>query len=553
MFKEQLQRLSRSAVLATVLSAIAVTLWVGPHIEAQGPTYDLLLRGGRVVDGTGSAWVIADVGIRGDTIAAIGSALPGQATKAIDVTGQVVTPGFIDVHSHAAGGSTEGIVAVPGAENYVRQGVTTAIANPDGGGDVPIAPFLEQVAAARPAINLGSFIGQGSVRRAVVGDNDRKATPDEITRMQDLVKQGMEQGAFGLSTGLFYVPGTYTPTEEVIELAKVAGRYGGIHQSHMREEASRILDSVRETIAIGEHGRLPTQVTHHKIIGASNWGKSVETLKLVDDARARGVDVTIDQYPYTASSTSIQAALIPAWALAGGRDAMIERLLEPSTRQKIRVGTVAMLQNERGGGDPRNVVIAVCEWNPSLAGKSLADIARDRGLEPTVDNAADIALEIAQKGGAGGIFHAISEEDLQRILKHPVTMVASDGGVPIFGKDAPHPRSYGTFARVLGVYVREKNILTLEEAVRKMTALPAERMGLYDRGVLRPGLKADVAVFDAARVKDLATFEKPHQYSVGVSVVVVNGVLVLENGQPTPARPGKILRGRGFGGTASAH
>jgi dihydroorotase/N-acyl-D-amino-acid deacylase len=266
-------------------------------------------------------------------------------------------------------------------------------------------------------------------------------------------------------------------------------------------------------------------------------------LKLVDAARARGVDVTIDQYPYTASSTSIASALLPAWALEGGREAQRERLADPATRARIRAGSIAMIRDERGGGDAKNVQLASCGFDASLAGKTLADVARQRGLEPTIENAADVTLWIVEQGGCQGIFHAMADEDLDRIMRHPVTMVASDGEVPIFGRASPHPRSYGTFARVLGVYVRDRQVLTLEDAVRKMTSMPAARLRIMDRGTLRPGMKADLAVFDPARVRDTATFERPHQYAEGFSHVIVNGQVVFESGAMTPARPGRVLYG----------
>jgi dihydroorotase/N-acyl-D-amino-acid deacylase len=361
--------------------------------------------------------------------------------------------------------------------------------------------------------------------------------------MQELVREGMRDGAFGLSTGLFYVPGTFARTDEVIALARVAGEMGGIHVSHIRDEAAGVLASVRETIAIGEEGRLPTQVTHHKVIGRAGWGRSVETLRLVEEARRRGVDATVDAYPYTASSTALSAALLPAWALEGGSDALRQRLSVPATRARIREVVVAKIRDERGGGDPGNVRIAACASDPSLEGKTLAAILAERGKEPTVENAADLALEIVERGGASGVFHAISEEDVERILSSPFTMVASDGEIPVPGRGAPHPRSYGTFARVLGVYVREKKLLGLEEAVGKMTSFPAARLGLADRGVLRPGMKADLVVFDPGTIRDRATFENPHRYAEGVSLVVVNGQVVLEGERMTGARPGRVLRG----------
>jgi dihydroorotase/N-acyl-D-amino-acid deacylase len=363
--------------------------------------------------------------------------------------------------------------------------------------------------------------------------------------MRALVRDGMTDGAFGLSSGLFYVPGIFTPTSEIVELAKVAGALGGIYISHMREEMSSVAESVRETIEIGQQGGLPTQVTHHKIIGKGNWGKTVETLRLIDEARARGVDATIDQYPYTASATAIASALLPTWALEGGRDTTLKRMQDAGARADMLTEIVGLLEGARGGGDAQNVQLSRCTWDPSLDGKRLGDVTKGRGLEPTLRNAAETVLWIVESGGCGGIYHAIDEQDLQRVLRHPATMVASDGGIPVFGQGSPHPRSYGTFARVLGRYVRELKVLTLEDAVRKMTAFPAQRLGLANRGVLREGLKADVTVFDPDAIRDRATFENPHQYSEGVSLVVVNGEIVFENGSVTRARPGQILYGPG--------
>ena len=525
---------------ASILAGGAILATAVLHFAAaQPPRYDVVLRNGRIVDGTGSPWYRGDVAIQGDTIARIAPSITDSPARVIDVEGQVIAPGFIDLHTHAR----RGIFEVPTADNYVRQGVTTLMEGPDGGSPVPLGPFLAKLEALQKSVNIGSFIGQGAVRSAVIGDVNREPTAGELEKMRALVEQGMQEGAFGLSSGLFYVPGTFTSTNEVVELAKVAGRFGGIYISHMRDEASGILDSVKETIAIGERGGLPTQLTHHKIIGQPNWNTSVETLRLVDEARARGVDATIDQYPYTASSTSIQAALLPAWALEGGRERTLARLDDPAARARIKAEAARLIRNERGGGDPKNVVIASCSWDASLAGKNLADVTRLRRMELTLDNAAEAALWIVEQGGCQGIFHAIGEEDIERILRHPATMIASDGEVPIFGAGHPHPRSYGTFARVLAVYVRDRHTLTLEDAVRKMTAFPAQRLGLADRGVLRPGLKADLAVFDPARVRDAATFDKPHQYAEGFSYVIVNGQVVFERGGMTPARPGKVLYG----------
>jgi N-acyl-D-amino-acid deacylase len=530
---------SPCAIVRDMRYALLALLLAPAVLASQAPTYDLVLRGGRIVDGTASPWYRADVAITGDTIVRIAPNITATATRVVDVNGLIVAPGFIDIHTHAR----RGIFELPTADNYTRQGVTTLVEGPDGSSPLPLKPFLDKITALGIAPNFATFIGQGTIRGQVVGEADRAATRDELEQMRGLVRQGMEEGAFGLSSGLFYVPGAFTPTEEVVELARVAGEMGGIYISHMRDEAKNVVESVRETIAIGERGRLPTQITHHKVVGKAYWGGSIETLKMLDEARARGVDATIDQYPYTASSTNIGSALMPSWALEGGREATLKRLKDPATRAKIKAATIAIIRDERGGGDPKNVQVAANQWDPSMAGKTLADVTANRKLPVTLDNAAETTLWIFEQGNAQGIFHAIGEQDLERILVHPATMVASDGEVAIFGRNHPHPRSYGTFVRVLGLYARDKKLLSLETAVQKMSALPAQRLGLADRGVLRTGLKADLAVFDAARVRDTATFEKPHSYAEGVNYVIVSGQVIVDNGKMTPARPGRVLHG----------
>jgi dihydroorotase/N-acyl-D-amino-acid deacylase len=527
-----------NALLAVFCAAAAAASAVP---LAQAPGYDLLLRNARIVDGSGSPWYRGDVAVNGDTIARVAPSIEGTAKTTIDVKGQILSPGFIDIHTH----SSRGIFDIPTADNYVRQGVTTVIEGPDGGSPVPLGPFLAKLETLKRSVNIGAFIGQGSIRSAAVGEVNRPASAEEVDQMRSLVEAGMRDGALGLSTGLFYVPGAFTTTDEVVELAKVAGRFGGIHISHMRDETSRVLDSVSETIAIGERGGLPTQITHHKIIGRPNWGRSIETLAAVDQARARGVDVTIDAYPYTASSTSIQGALIPTWAQDGGRKQLLARLADRDVRQKIRAETVRVINNERGGGDPRNIVLASCNWDESLAGKNLTDVTRGRGLEPSVENAAESALWIVERGGCQAVFHAIGEDDLERILKHPATMIGSDGEIPTFGKGSPHPRSYGTFVRVLGVYVRDRKTITLQDAIRKMTSFPAARLALADRGLVRPGMKADLVVFDPDTVRDVATFDKPHQYAAGILQVITNGQVVFDGSAMTAARPGIVVYGPG--------
>jgi len=499
--------------------------------------FDILIQHAHIVDGSGNPWYSGDIGIKGDTIVSMGR-LDGAPSKlTIDAHGLTVTPGFIDIHTHAR----RGIFLDPAAQNYIRQGVTTLMEGQDGSSPLPLAPFLKQVADAHPAVNFGSFVGQGSIRQQVLGLENRKATPEEIGKMKEIARQAMLDGAMGLSSGLFYVPGNFTPTEEVVEIAKVVASFGGMYISHMRDEAAGVLDSVRETIGIGEEGGLPTQITHHKIIGAANWGKSVETLKLVEEARARGVDVTIDQYPYTASSTGT-AALFPQWSQAGGQKALLERLAAPDERSRIKAEIIQRIKVDRGGGDPKNIVMANCSFDPALAGKNLADITAARGRPVTFENAAETAIEIQQKGGCQAIYHAISEEDIERILRSPYTMIGSDGEIPEFGHGAPHPRSYGTFSRVLARYVRERKVLTLEEAVHKMSGYTSERLRLFDRGLLRPGMKADIVILDPAKVQDKADYANPHQYAEGVRDLIINGQVVISNGQLTSARPGRILR-----------
>lgn len=503
--------------------------------------YDLIIRGGKVVDGSGNPWYHADIAIKNDRIAEIGQLSNHKAKRVIDAHGLVVAPGFIDPHTHAL----RGIFEVPNAESALLQGVTTLTEGNDGSSPYPIDRHYADIDNLRISPNWAVFVGQGTIRQRVIGFGLRKATPDEMERMKQMVRDAMEQGALGISTGLFYVPGSFTSTEEVIELSKVAAEYNGIYISHIREEAAQLIDSVQETIRIGEEANIPVQITHHKVIGVENWGASIESLRLVDEARKRGVDVTIDQYPYTASQTSINA-LIPQWAQAGGREEMLSRINSAETYSTIKNEVVAKILYDRGGGDPKNVFISRNSWDPDMAGKNLAELAIDAGLEPTPENAADVVFDIIRGGGATAVYHAIGPEDVDRIMQHPATAIGSDGPVGVFGEGAPHPRQYGTFARVLGLYVRERKILSLEEAIRKMSSQSARRLGIHDRGLITKGYFADIAIFDPDEIIDKATFENPHQYAIGTKFVLVNGTVVVENGQHTGARPGRILHGPGY-------
>mgnify|MGYP001271193033 CR=1 FL=1 len=335
-----------------------------------------------------------------------------------------------------------------------------------------------------------------------MGLADRKPTKNEMAQMKELLHKAMQDGALGISTGLFYVPGSFAETDEIIELSRVVASYGGIYISHIREETSNVIDSVNETIKIGEESGIPVQITHHKVMGVENWGLSIETLRLIDEARARGVDVTIDQYPYTASQTGLKA-LIPQWAQEGGDDRMIERIKSSETRNIIKNEVINKILFGRGGGHPKNIFISRNSWDPSMTGKNLAQLTEEAGLEPTAENAADIVFSILERGYVTAVYHAINPDDVDRIMQHPATAIGSDGPVGIFGEGTPHPRQYGAFARVLGYYVRDRQILTLEQAIRKMSSQRAKRLGIQNRGLIATGYFADIAIFDPNKIKGL--------------------------------------------------
>lgn len=504
--------------------------------------FDVLLLGGTVYSGADADPVVTDVGIDGDRIAAIGDLEASGADLVLDVSGLAVTPGFVDIHSHAVRDDpTDGIFRWPDAENVIRQGITTVITGPDGGSPLPISRTLSALEASPAAVNLGTFVGHGSIRARVMGVEDRSPSEDELQRMREQVAEAMQQGAFGLSTGLIYPPGRFGTTEEVIELAKIAGQYGGIHISHMRQEGLEVLDSVAETIRIGEEGGLPTQITHHKIVGAPMWGRSVETLAMVDAARARGVDVSMDQYPYTASSSTL-TILFPGWSLDGGRSALLDRLQDAEQRARIREDIARNIEVDRGGNDPANVVLSDCAHDSTLNGLNLSELLARQGRVVSNENAAELLMELVQGSNCRATFHAMSEDDVRRIMQHAATMTASDGAIEAPTERMPHPRYYGAFARVLGRYVREQNLLPLHTAIHKMARLPSDRIGLADRGRIEVDAIADVAVFDPETVTDTATFDDPHQYAVGVHHVFVAGEPALLNGEMTGARPGRVLR-----------
>ena len=523
--------------LLTLLLALGTS-----HVYSQN-SYDIIISNGRVIDGSGNPWYEADVAINGERIVRIGDLSSDTGSQVIDANGLIVAPGFIDPHTHAL----RGILDVPNAESALLQGVTTLTEGNDGTSPFPVDEHYQTILDKQISPNWGIFVGHGTIRSQIIGAEDRDPTRDELEQMKDMVQQAMQHGALGLSTGLFYVPGSFASTEEVIELSKVAAKHGGIYISHMREEAAQLIDSVNETIRIGEESGIPVQMTHHKVIGVENWGSSVESLRLVDQARERGIDITIDQYPYTASQTGINA-LIPQWAQEGGRVRMLERIESPETRAAIKNEVVLKILYDRGGGDPRNIFISRNTWDPSMTGKNLAELTVEAGMNPTPENASEVVFEILKGGGATAVYHAINTDDVDRIMQHPVTAIGSDGPVGIFGEGTPHPRQYGTFARVLGHYVRERAVLTLEDAVRKMSSQTARRLGIHNRGLLTEGYYADIAIFDADEIIDKATFEEPHQYAIGIKFVLVNGQVVVEQGRHTGRRPGKIIYGPGYTG-----
>ncbi len=485
---------------------------------------------------------VADVGLRGDRIAAIGDLSTQWAAERVDAGGLALAPGFIDIHSHATGSSIEGsaIVVRPMAENYLRQGVTTAMGGQDGSSTLHVGALLSRLEDEPGAINIGQFIGHGSIRAAVVGETDRDPSPEELDEMTAYVQRAMDDGAFGLSSGLEYTPGAFAETDEIAAMAAPAAAAGGLYISHIRDEGGGLLDSVQEVLDVARKAGIRAQITHHKVIGKDRWGRSQESLALIDAARQEGIDVSSDVYPYTASSTGM-TILFPDWAKDGGSEALRMRLRNPETRASIRHDVIEHITIERGA-DPSTIVAAVCPHDPSLNGMSLADILASRGLPVTVEGAADVAIELVAAGSCSGVFHSMSAGDVARIMQHEWTSISSDGGIPAFGAGVPHPRNYGAFARVLAHYVREEGVLDLPTAIDKMTRLPAERLGLEDRGILDVGYMADIVVFDPGTIRDAATFGAPHAYAEGVHHVFVNGRAALLDGELTHARAGRALR-----------
>ena len=497
--------------------------------------YDLIVRHGEVLDGTGSPAIRADVAVKNGRIAALG-AVSGTATTEIDAKGLVVTPGFVDVHTHA-----EDIVKSPRGENFVRMGVTSIVLGNCGMSKVNLGEFFQQLEAMTFSPNVASLIGHGDVRsQAMGGSFSRPPTEAEIETMRRLVEQAMRDGAVGMSTGLIYLPGTFATTDELIALAKVAAAHDGIYASHMRNEGNLIHSALDELFRIARETGIRAEVSHLKISSKKLWGQADQVLASLDAARAEGLRITHDQYVYPASSTGL-SQMIPDEAREGGLARYTERLADPAQKAAI---VATMKEKLRSGARTSYdyAIVASCKHDRSLEGLSIPAVAKKLRGSDDVDAQIEAILDLHLHGGASAVYFSMDERDLECFLRDPHTMFASDSGVRVAGEGVPHPRGNGNNARVLASYVRDKHLLPLEEAIRKMTSLPAGTFALKDRGTLRAGAWADLVIFDPAKVQDHATFTDPHHLATGFAHVFVNGVEVVRNDEHTGARPGRILR-----------
>lgn len=505
-------------------------------LTAAAADFDVLIRNGRVIDGTGNPWYRADVGVKNGRIAAIGNLAAKSADSTIDAANRVVTPGFIDVHTHV-----EGAVELnPMGANYLLDGVTTIVTGNCGGSRVDLKTWFEKLETIKLGLNLATLIGHNSVRSEVMGGANRLANDEEIAKMQALVDKAMQDGAVGFSTGLIYIPGTYSDTREVVALGRAAGKYNAVYASHMRDEGAKVKDAITEAVTVGREAGLRVQISHFKIDTPRLWGSSKDSIALVEEFRKQGVDVVVDQYPYDHSSTNL-AITLPSWALADNPKAVEERLKSPETRQRVATEMKQRLA-ELGHKDYSYAIVANYGADAALNGKNISEINKAAGRQATLDNEVETILQMIVKGGAQMVYHSMGMEDVERILRYPNTAIASDGGIREFGSGMPHPRSYGTNARVLAEFVRVRGTLTLEDAIRRMTSLPARTFRFNDRGLLRVGFAADLLIFDPAKVKDLSTYPDPHHYSEGFDHVFVNGVAVVNEGKLNENRPGRILR-----------
>ena len=556
--------------------ALSIVFLLARLTTAQHPAYDFIISDARIVDGTGAPWVVGDIGIAGDRIVAIGDLSKASSSKRIDATGLVVSPGFIDVQ----GQSEFNLLVDNRAASKITQGVTTEIT----GEGTSIAPlnehlkkqpdfqaneesakkygvvldwsslgdYFKHLERTKSAINLGTFVGAGGVRNYVMGSVNRSASAAELEQMRQLVEQAMRDGAFGISTALEYVPDTFASTDEIVELAKVARQYGGVYFTHQRSESDAIYTSLEEVFSISERAKISTTIWHLKTAYSENFGKMPEVLRRIEAARARGIDVAASVYPYTRASNGLISSF-PPWVSEGGTEQMIARLKDPALRERIKKEMdqpSTTWENEWLGSGGGSGIMLIGIRTPELTkyeGMTLDEIGRQMNKDPK-DAAMDIA--IADRGQTGQVISVMNEADVRLAVSNPIVTFGSDSEEQAedgpLSKTKAHPRAFGTFPRILGFYVREQNSMRLEEAVRKMTSLAASRVGLMDRGILRPGMFADVTVFDRNAIKDVATFQDPMHYSVGVKYVFVNGRPVVWDGALTEERPGRPLRGPGY-------
>lgn len=503
--------------------------------------YSLVVKSGTIIDGLGGAPVQGDIGVIGGRIAFIGTIANAQAERTIDASGLVVAPGFIDVHTH----TDRDIEEHPDVLNYLLQGVTTVVGGNCGDSEYPLAELFQKLEQQGIAINFASLVGHNTVRHLVLGDSDKVVTPEALARMRELVEGEMRTGAVGLSTGLAYVPGRYANTEEIIELARAVAPYGGIYATHLRDQGKAIRQAIEEALRIGREAGVAVQISHIKLADEAVWGKYELITQPVEAALAQGLTVFLDQYPYTATSSGFSSSF-PGWAVDGGHAAFVERLKDPSTYERIKQALIAKrLTSMRGVDKVRSIYIARDRNHPEYEGKNLAEILVERGQGPTVTNAAELIIELEREDQPSAIFFQMAEEDVTALMALPYTMIASDGGVAVPGRGSPHPRAYGTFPRVLATYVRERKVLSLPEAIAKMTSMPAQAMGFSDRGAIKKGFWADLVVFSPDEVQDCATFADPHQYPKGIRYVVVNGRIAARDGQIHIRDAGRVLYGKG--------
>ena len=515
---------------------LLLAVFLSPYLFAQNADY--IIRNGKMMDGTGNQWQFKNIAITGNKIVAIGNLANWKATKEIDAKGLIVAPGFIDVHAHIEGSEVKN----PLATNFIYDGVTTVITGNCGGSADNMKTYFDYIDSLGVSLNVAALMGHNNIRKQVMGTANRHATEEELQKMEAIADKAMKDGAVGMSTGLIYIPGTFAPTDEVVRLAKVVAQNGGVYASHIRNEEDKVAEAVNEAIAIGREAKLPVEISHFKVNGQNNWGRSDETLNLVKNARLEGIDVTIDQYPYTASSTNL-GILLPDWVLADGQDSILARLKNPAIRAKVKAHSIDMI-TRRGLKHFDYAYVANFKADTNYNGKNIREINLLRGGKDNALAQAETIVQMMELGGAQMVYHGMGDKDVKNIMAYPFNMAASDAGIAVVGVSRPHPRAYGTNARVLGKYVREEKVMSLEEAIRRMTSLPADKFNIKQRGLIKEGFMADIVVFDENEVTDMATFENPHQFSKGFKYVFVNGGLTVDNGVHNGARKGIAIRNK---------